>query len=70
MQSNPVSTYIKEQRKNNNLTQQQLAHKSGVGLRFIRELEQGKQTLMIHKINNVLWLFGMKCGPKPILIKK
>ena len=64
------SKFLKDKRKAFNLTQEELALKAGVGLRFIRELEQGKQTLMIHKINNVLWLFGMKCGPKPILIKK
>ncbi|MDD3667603.1 MAG: transcriptional regulator, partial [Bacteroidales bacterium] len=37
--------------------------KSGVGLRFIRELEQGKQTLRMDKVNNVLMLFGQELGP-------
>lgn len=45
-----------------NLTQVDLAEKSGVGLRFVRELEQGKQTLRIDKINHVLALFGHEVG--------
>ena len=42
-----------------------LAEKSGVGLRFVRELEQGKQTLRIDKINQVLALFGHEVGAVP-----
>ena len=48
-----------------NLTQVDLAEKSGVGLRFVRELEQGKQTLRIDKINQVLALFGHEVGAVP-----
>ncbi len=36
---------------------------SGVGLRFIRELEQGKETLRMDKVNQVLSLFGAELGP-------
>ncbi len=54
---------IKEKRKQLNLTQQQLAEKAGVGLRFLRELEQGKNTLRIDKVNQVLKLFGYEMGP-------
>ena len=46
-------------RKEHNLTQVELSEKSGVGLRFVRELEQGKQTLRLDKVNQVLSLFGM-----------
>ena len=53
-----LSSYIKEKRKIANLTQIELAQKAGVGIRFIRELEQGKQTLRIDKVNQVLKLFG------------
>ena len=40
-----ISSFVKERRKMFNLTQVDLAEKSGVGLRFVRELEQGKPTL-------------------------
>ena len=40
--------------------------KSGVGLRFVRELEQGKETLRLDKVNQVLLLFGQEIGPVPI----
>ncbi len=53
-------------RKKYNLTQIDLSEKSGVGLRFIRELEQGKQTLRLDKVNQVLNLFGVEIGPIPI----
>ena len=47
------------------LTQPELAEKAGVGLRFIRELEQGKQTLRLDKVNQVLKLFGYEVGAVP-----
>jgi hypothetical protein len=40
------------------LTQKELAAKAGVGIRFIREIEQGKETLQLDKVNQVLDLFG------------
>ena len=60
-----LSDFVKERRKQLNLTQIDLAEKSGVGLRFVRELEQGKQTLRIEKINQVLALFGHEVGAVP-----
>ena len=54
---------IKERRKAFNLTQPDLALKAGVGLRFVRELEQGKNTLRMDKVNQVLQLFGYLLGP-------
>lgn len=53
-----ISAFVKYYREQAKLTQEQLAKKSGVGLRFIRELEQGKETLRLDKINQVLSLFG------------
>ena len=53
-----LSTFVKEKRKQFGLTQQDLSEKSGVGLRFVRELEQGKNTLRMDKVNQVLALFG------------
>ena len=64
--SNTLSSYVKEMRKQFGLTQIDLATKSGVGLRFVRELEQGKETLRLDKVNQVLLLFGQEIGPVPI----
>jgi y4mF family transcriptional regulator len=58
-----LSAFLKEKRKQTNLTQQELAEKAGVGLRFVRELEQGKTTLRIDKVNQVLRLFGHELSP-------
>lgn len=55
-----LSEYIKLQRKILKLTQVELSAKAGVGLRFIRGLEQGKQSLRMDTVNKVLKLFG-KC---------
>ena len=64
--NNTLSSYVKEMRKQFGLTQVDLAAKSGVGLRFVRELEQGKETLRLDKGNQVLLLFGQEIGPVPI----
>lgn len=53
-----LSKYVKQKRKEFGLTQVDLSQKSGVGLRFVRELEQGKETLRLDKVNQVLRLFG------------
>ena len=58
-----LSKTVKSLRKEYHLTQEELAYKSGVGLRFLRELEQGKQTLRMDKVNQVLNLFNMELGP-------
>ena len=57
-----LSQYVKSKRKQYGLTQQDLSDKSGVGLRFIRDLEQGKKTLRMDKVNEVLLLFGAELG--------
>lgn len=59
---NDVSVYVKNKRKQNKLTQPELAMKAGVGLRFVRDLEQGKNTLRMDKVNDVLRLFGETLG--------
>lgn len=61
-----LSKYVKAMRKQYNLTQVELSEKSGVGLRFVRELEQGKQTLRLDKVNQLLSLFGSEVGAVPI----
>jgi y4mF family transcriptional regulator len=60
---NTVSSFIKYQRKKLKLTQEELASKAGVGIRFIRELEQGKETVQLDKVNQVLALFGFNLSP-------
>jgi len=55
--------YVKQMRKRYHLTQVDLSEKSGVGLRFIRELEQGKQSLRMDKVNQVISLFGSELAP-------
>lgn len=58
-----ISGFIRKQRKIHGLTQVDLARKAGVGLRFVRDLEQGKSTLRMDKVNQVLRLFGKILGP-------
>ena len=61
-----LSEFVKEKRNKVNLTQTELAEKAGVGLRFVRELEQGKETVRLDKVNQVLQLFGYQVGAIPI----
>lgn len=62
MENKVIANFVKEMRKKYNLTQVDLSDKSGVGLRFVRDLEQGKQTLRMDKLNQVLNLFGKQLG--------
>ena len=66
--SSNLSAFVKEKRKQFGLTQQELSEKSGVGLRFVRELEQGKNSLRMDKVNQVLSLFGAELSA--MVIKK
>lgn len=63
MPSPEIPAFIKSKRKLLRLSQPELAEKAGVGLRFLRELEQGKPTLRLDKVNQVLRLFGHELGP-------
>ena len=60
-----IASFIKEKRKQLKLTQPELAERAGVGLRFVRELEQGKQSVRLDKVNQVLDLFGSELGVVP-----
>lgn len=60
-----LATFVKQRRRLLQLSQPDLAAKAGVGLRFVRELEQGKATLRLDKVNAVLQLFGHEVGPVP-----
>ena len=55
---NNLSTTVKMLRKQYKLTQEELSLKSGVGLRFVRDLEQGKDTLRLDKVNQLLDFFN------------
>ena len=57
---NKIGQYIKEQRKKTGLTQEEFAIRAGLGLRFVRELEQGKETVRLDKVNQALSMFGME----------
>jgi y4mF family transcriptional regulator len=66
MTAESLAQFVAKRRKSLKLTQPELADKAGVGLRFVRELEAGKATLRMDKVNDVLRLFGHKMGPVPI----
>ncbi|MCX6307395.1 MAG: helix-turn-helix transcriptional regulator [Bacteroidia bacterium] len=61
-----LNEFVKAKRNFAKLTQPELAEKAGVGLRFLRDLEQGKPTLRLDKVNQVLQLFGHQLGPVKI----
>ncbi len=61
-----IALFVKEKRRALGLTQERLAEMSGVGLRFIRDLEQGKETLRLDKVDQLLFFFGHTLGPIPL----
>jgi y4mF family transcriptional regulator len=61
--SDPLIKFVKERRASLSLTQKDLADRAGVGLRFVRDLEQGKASLRLDKVNQVLALFGHRMEP-------
>ncbi len=58
-----IGAYVKQKRKEAGLTQEEFAMRSGLGLRFVRELEQGKETVRMDKVNQALAMFGMQAVP-------
>ena len=63
MLMNKIAIYINQQRKAAGLTQEEFAMRSGLGLRFVRDLEQGKETVRMDKVNQALGMFGMEAVP-------
>lgn len=63
MSMNTIAEFIKQKRKEMGLTQEEFAIRSGLGLRFVRELEQGKETVRMDKVNQALSMFDMKAVP-------
>lgn len=60
---NRIGGFIKASRKAAGLTQEEFAMRSGLGLRFVRELEQGKETVRLDKVNTALAMFDMEAVP-------
>lgn len=58
-----IGDYLKQRRREAGLTQEEFALRSGLGLRFVRELEQGKETVRMDKVNVALNMFGMEAVP-------
>ncbi|MBQ3318966.1 MAG: helix-turn-helix transcriptional regulator [Spirochaetia bacterium] len=58
-----IGKFIKKKRKEAHLTQVDFSIKSGLGLKFIRDLEQGKTTVRLDKVNQALGMFGFEAGP-------
>lgn len=58
-----LGEFVKQNRKQLGLTQEEFALRSGLGLRFVRELEQGKETVRLDKVNQALAMFGMEAVP-------
>lgn len=69
-----IAKYVKTERMKAGLTQEEFALRSGLGLRFVRDLEQGKETVRLDKVNQALRMFGMETVPGEIdredLLKK
>jgi y4mF family transcriptional regulator len=63
MKKNPIADFVRERRRAAKLTQAELASKAGVGIRFIRDVEQGKTSLRTDTTNKLLFLFGRCLGP-------
>ena len=60
---NKIAGFIRENRRAAGLTQEEFAIRSGLGLRFVRELEQGKETVRMDKVNIALAMFDMEVVP-------
>ena len=60
---NQLAEFVKERRKQVNLTQEEFAERAGVALTVIRKIEQGKTNLNMDKVNLVLQMFGHQLAP-------
>ena len=60
---NAIAEFVKQKRKEAGLTQEEFAMRSGLGLIFVRDLEQGKETVRMDKVNQALAMFGMEAIP-------
>ena len=60
---NKIAEFVKKSRRAAGLTQEEFAIRSGLGLRFVRDLEQGKETVRMDKVNVALAMFDMEAVP-------
>ncbi len=60
---NKIAEFVKKRRRAAGLTQEEFAIRSGLGLRFVRDLEQGKETVRMDKVNVALAMFDMEAVP-------
>lgn len=67
---NQIAMFIKQKRKEAGLTQEEFAIRSGLGLRFVRELEQGKETVRMDKVNQALAMFGAVAIPGKLSVNE
>lgn len=58
-----IGDYVKQERKKLGLTQEEFAVRTGLGLRFVRDLEQGKETVRMDKVNQALALIDCEAVP-------
>lgn len=68
-----LAEFVKDKRKEANLTQEQFAERAGVALTIIRKIEQGKENVKLEKVNQVLKMFGHLLVPvsnKELPLKK
>jgi y4mF family transcriptional regulator len=68
--STPFALFFKEKRRELGITQNELAQRAGVGLRFVRDVEQGKKSIRLDTVNQVLALFGSQAAPVRIIKDK
>ena len=59
-----IGDYVKQERKRLGLTQEEFAVRTGLGLRFVRDLEQGKETVRMDKVNQALALIDCEAVPR------
>lgn len=62
----PIASFVRDRRRALGYTQAELALRSGVGLRFLRELERGKISLRLDKVDQVLAFFGARLTVAPV----
>jgi len=64
-EAGPLAAFVRERRRALGYTQPELAERTGTGVRFVRELERGKASLRMDKVNQVLAFFGARLVPAP-----
>ena len=69
MKANKIASFVRENRKAAGLTQEEFAIRSGLGVRFVHDLEQGKETVRLDKVNQALAMFGMEAVPGKMEVK-